>query len=279
MWSVGVQRQLPWKIVLDVNYVGRRAGTCSASATSTSWQPGSCSHPGVNIAALPVQRLRRAARYSENSGRSEYHTTAADHGERRYANGFKLSRRLHVRPSRTTTASDKRNVLWNSYDERQLLGAVELPTGDATPLVVSYIWTCRSSVTRDAAGQHPGRVARSSRSTFVQSGQPFLDSPGPTTRRRGPKAATAAGRPRWRTSMRTRMAVLSRQRQGRQLRVHPAAFARPPQGRFGNFDAEHHPATPRPAVEHRALQELRAEGSHRSSSPARDVQLHQPSET
>jgi len=40
MWSVGVQRQLPWKVVLDVTYVGRRGVYLQRERNINQLQPG-----------------------------------------------------------------------------------------------------------------------------------------------------------------------------------------------------------------------------------------------
>ena len=125
MWSIGVQRQLPWKIVLDVNYVGRNGSNLQRERNVNQLQPGTIqANPGVNVAALRPYKGYGALRVSENTGDSEYNSLQIS-GERRYSNGFKLSVAYTYGKS-FDNASDKRNVLWNTYDDSNFWGPVEL---------------------------------------------------------------------------------------------------------------------------------------------------------
>jgi hypothetical protein len=170
MWSFGVQRQLPWKIVLDVTYVGRQGRYLQRERNINQLQAGTLqANPGVNIAALRPYKGYGALRVSENSGRSEYNSLQIS-GERRYSNGFKLSVAYTYGKS-YDNGSDKRNVLWNSYDDGNFWG---LSSYDRThALVVSYIydlpfWRDQSTLMRNLLGGW-----QISGSTFVQSGTPF----------------------------------------------------------------------------------------------------------
>ena len=171
MWSVGVQRQLPWKIVLDVNYVGRRGCFLQRERNVNQLQAGTMqANPGVNIAALRPYKGYGALRVSENTGSSEYNSLQIS-GERRYSNGFKLAVAYTYGKS-FDNGSDKRNVLWNTYDDGQLLGAVELRP-DRTRWCVSYIydlpfWRDQSTLLRNLLGGW-----QISGATFIQSGTPF----------------------------------------------------------------------------------------------------------
>ena len=90
---------------------------------------------------------------SENSGRSQYNSLQIS-GERRYSNGFKLSVAYTYGKS-FDNGSDKRNVLWNSYDDANFWG---LSSYDRTHvLVVSYIydlpfWRDQSTLMRNLLG-------------------------------------------------------------------------------------------------------------------------------
>lgn len=170
MWSFGVQRQLPWKIVLDVTYVGRQGRYLQRERNINQLQAGTLqANPGVNIAALRPYKGYGALRVSENSGRSEYNSLQIS-GERRYSNGFKLSVAYTYGKS-YDNGSDKRNVLWNSYDDANFWG---LSSYDRThALVVSYIydlpfWRDQSTLMRNLLGGW-----QISGATFVQSGTPF----------------------------------------------------------------------------------------------------------
>jgi hypothetical protein len=137
MYSVGIQRQLPWKIVLDVTYVGRQGRYLQRERNINQLLPGTLqANPGVNIAALRPYKGYNAIRISENSGRSQFNSLQIS-GERRYANGFKLSVAYTYGRS-WDNGSDKRNILWNTYDDANFWG---LSSYDRTHVfVVSYIW-------------------------------------------------------------------------------------------------------------------------------------------
>jgi hypothetical protein len=170
MWSAGVQRQLPYKVVLDVTYVGRRGVYLQRERNINQLLPGTIqANPGVNIAALRPYKGYGALRVSENSGKSEYNSLQLS-AERRYANGFKLAVAYTYGKS-FDNGSDKRNVLWNSYDDANFWG---LSSFDRThALVVSYIWDVpfwrdQSTVLHNLLGGW-----QISGATFIQSGTPF----------------------------------------------------------------------------------------------------------
>ncbi len=170
MWSFGVQRQLPAKIVLDVNYVGRRGVYLQRERNVNQLLPGTLqANPGVNIAALRPYKGYGALRVSENSGRSTYNSLQVG-VERRYSNGFKLS--VAYTYSRSfDNGSDKRNVLWNTYDEAGFWGPSSYDRPHA--LVLSYIYDLpflrdqKSLLANILGGWQMSGV------TWIQSGTPF----------------------------------------------------------------------------------------------------------
>jgi len=168
MWAFGIQRQLPWKVVLDVTYVGRNGSYLQRERNINQLQPGTLPSP-INIAALRPYKGYGALRVSENTGDSEYNSLQIS-GERRYSNGFKLSVAYTYGRS-YDNASNKRDVLWNTYDDSNFWG----PSGhDRTHvLVVSYIydlpfWRDQSTLMRNLLGGW-----QISGSTFLRSGTPF----------------------------------------------------------------------------------------------------------
>jgi hypothetical protein len=170
MWSFGVQRQLPWKVVLDVTYVGRNGSYLQRERNINQLKPGTLqANPGVNIAALRPYKGYGALRVSENTGDSEYNSLQIS-GERRYSNGFKLSVAYTYGKS-FDNASDKRNVLWNTYDDSNFWGPSSYDRTHV--LVVSYIWDLpfwrdQSTLMRNLLGGW-----QISGSTFLRSGTPF----------------------------------------------------------------------------------------------------------
>ncbi len=111
------------------------ARTSSASATSTNRWPGTAqANPGVNIAALRPFKGYGPIRLSENAGYSKYNSLQVS-GERRYKNGFKFSVAYTLGHSEDN-ASNKRDVMFNSYDDTWLLGQLDLRPSPCVRLLV-----------------------------------------------------------------------------------------------------------------------------------------------
>jgi hypothetical protein len=77
-------------------------------------------NPGVNIAALRPYKGYGAIRISENAGSSTYNSLQIS-ADRRYTKGLKVGFAYTLGHS-TDDASDKRNVLWNTYDDTNYIG-------------------------------------------------------------------------------------------------------------------------------------------------------------
>jgi len=156
--------------VLDVTYVGRNGSYLQRERNVNQLQPGTIqANPGVNIAALRPYKGYGALRVAENTGDSEYNSLQIS-GERRYANGFKLSVAYTYGKS-YDNASDKRNVLWNTYDDSNFWGPSSYDRTHV--LVVSYIydlpfWRDQTTLMRNLLGGW-----QISGSTFLRSGTPF----------------------------------------------------------------------------------------------------------
>ena len=170
MWTVGIQREIPFGIVVDLTYVGRRGKYQQRETNINQLQPGTLqANPGVNIAALRPYKGYGALRVSQNVARSEYNSLQVS-AERRYANGLKVSAAYTYGRS-YDNASDKRNVLWNSYDDSNFWGPSSFDRRHV--LVVSYIWDLpffkdQGTLMRNILGGW-----QISGSTFVRSGTPF----------------------------------------------------------------------------------------------------------
>jgi hypothetical protein len=117
MWSAGVQREIPFNIIVDMTYVGRRGLYLQRERNINQLPvPGTIqANPGVNVAALRPYKGYNAIRLSENAGRSIYHSLQIG-ADRRYSNGLKIGAAYTLSKS-DDNASDKRNVLWNTYDD------------------------------------------------------------------------------------------------------------------------------------------------------------------
>ena len=97
-------------------YVGRRGLYLQRERNINQLPPGTlAANPGVNIAALRPYKGYGVIRLSENAGRSIYNSLQLS-ADRRYTNGLKVGVGLHARQVEDN-GSDKRNVLWNTYDD------------------------------------------------------------------------------------------------------------------------------------------------------------------
>jgi hypothetical protein len=122
MWAAGVQREVPFGFTVDVTYVGRRGLYLQRERNINQLpQPGSVqANPGINIAALRPYTGYGAIRFSENAGKSRYHSLQIS-ADRRYINGLKVGAAYTLGKSEDN-ASSKRNVLWNTYDDTIFFG-------------------------------------------------------------------------------------------------------------------------------------------------------------
>lgn len=115
-YSAGVQRELPLGFVLDAAYVGRQGRNLQRERNINQLAPGTLqANPGVNRDALRPYKGYGVIRESENTGRSQYNSLQLG-ADRRFKNGFKFGAAYTLGHS-TDNASDKRNVLFNAFDD------------------------------------------------------------------------------------------------------------------------------------------------------------------
>jgi hypothetical protein len=123
-WAAGVQRELPFGFMVDVTYVGRRGLYLQRERNLNQLRPGTLqANSGVNIAALRPYRGYGAIRLSENAGSSRYHSLQLS-ADRRYTKGLKVGAAYTLSKSEDN-GSDKRAVLWNTYDDTAYWGTSE----------------------------------------------------------------------------------------------------------------------------------------------------------
>jgi hypothetical protein len=170
MWSAGVQREVTGGIVLDVTYVGRRGLYQQRERNLNQMPEGTLTrNPGVNPAALRPYKGYGALRMTENAADSRYNSLQIS-GERRYANGLKLSVAYTLGKS-TDSASDKRNVVWNTYDDTSYRGPSDFDRRHV--LVVSYIYDLPFYRNPTNLVQNLLGGWQISGATFMRSGTPF----------------------------------------------------------------------------------------------------------
>jgi hypothetical protein len=116
MWATSVQREVPWGLTVEAAYVGRRGLYLPRERNINQLAAGTLqANPGVNIAALRPYKGYGAIRLSENAGNSKFHSFQLS-VDRRYSNGLKVGGAYTLSKSEDN-ASDKRNVVWNTYDD------------------------------------------------------------------------------------------------------------------------------------------------------------------
>jgi len=230
MWSTGVQREVPWGFVMDVTYVGRRGLYLVRERNINQLPvPGTVqANPGVNIAALRPYRGYGTIRLSENSGRSIYHSLQVS-ADRRYTNGLKVGAAYTLGKSEDN-ASDKRNVIWNTYDDRSFWGPSSFDRTHVLSVYYIYdlpFWREPSNLMQNLLGGW-----QISGATFYRSGTPFSitradDRAGVGDGGFG-QPVDLVGDPGANTNGKFSTGT------DENFSFNPGAFANPAQGRFGN---------------------------------------------
>ena len=232
MFATSLQREIPLGFVVDVTYIHRKGLYLQRERNINQLLPGTIqANPGVNIAALRPYAGYGAIRVSENAGRSKYNSLQIS-ADRRYRNGLRVGFAYTLGHS-TDNASDKRNVLWNTYDDTIFRGNSSF---DRRHVVgVSYIydlpfWRDQTTLLRNLLGGWqisgasffrtgtPGSIVQTSQDIAgvgdVGFGQPYNQVGDPKANANGQLSA-GSGR-------------------DDNFWFNPAAFARPAAGTFGN---------------------------------------------
>ena len=115
-YSAGIQRELPWNFIVDAAYVGRRGLYLQRERNINQLPAGTIqANPGVNTDALRPYKGYGVIRLSENAGYSKYNSFQLGI-DRRYSKGFSFGLAYTLGKSEDN-ASDKRTVMFNSYDD------------------------------------------------------------------------------------------------------------------------------------------------------------------
>jgi hypothetical protein len=170
MWSVGVQREMPFGFVLDVTYVGRVGLYLQRERNINQLQPGTVqANPDVNIAALRPYKGYGALRLTENAGRSEYNGLQIS-ADRRYQNGLKVGFAYTLGKSEDN-GSHLRNVVWNTYDDTGFWGPSNFDRRHVLNIYYIYdlpFWREQNTLMKNLLGGW-----QVSGATFFRTGTPF----------------------------------------------------------------------------------------------------------
>lgn len=170
LWSAGVQREVPFGFIVDATYVGRRGLYLQRERNINQLPAGTLqANPGVNIAALRPYLGYGVIRLSENAGRSIYHSLQLS-ADRRYTNGLKVGFAYTLSKSEDN-GSDKRNVLWNTYDDTLYEG----PSNFDRRHVLNFYYIYDLPIFRDQSTLMGNLLGgwQVSGATFMRSGTPF----------------------------------------------------------------------------------------------------------
>jgi Carboxypeptidase regulatory-like domain len=171
MWSAGVQREIPFGFVVDATYVGRRGLYLQRERNINQMpQAGTIqANPGVNAAALRPYKGYGIIRIGENSGRSIYNSLQLG-ADRRYSHGLKVGLAYTLGKSEDN-GSDKRNVLWNAYDDTNFWGASSFDRRHVLSVYYIYdlpFWRSPTNLVQNILGGW-----QISGATFLRTGTPF----------------------------------------------------------------------------------------------------------
>jgi Carboxypeptidase regulatory-like domain len=168
-WAAGIQREIPFGFIVDATYVGRRGLYLQRERNINQLQPGQAATPGVNIAALRPYKGYGVIRISENAAKSMYNSLQLS-VDRRYSNGLRIGAAYTLGKSEDN-GSDKRNVLWNSYDDTIYWGPSNFDRRHV--ISISYIydlpfWRNPTNLVQNLLGGW-----QISGATFMRTGTPF----------------------------------------------------------------------------------------------------------
>ena len=170
MWSTGVQREVPYGFVMEVSYVGRRGVNLQRERNINQPLPGTLlANPSINPAALRPYKGYGAVRLSENVASSRYHSLQIS-ADRRYSNGLKIGAAYTLGKS-DDNGSDKRNVVWNSYDDSGFWGPSNFDRRHVFGFHYIYdlpFWREQETLVKNLLGGW-----QISGATFIRSGTPF----------------------------------------------------------------------------------------------------------
>jgi hypothetical protein len=168
--AISLQREIPFGFTLDVTYVNRQGRNNQRERNINQLLPGTLqNNPGVNIAALRPYKGYGAIRLTENTGRSRYNSLQIS-ADRRYVNGLKVGAAYTFGKSEDN-ASDKRNVLWNSYDDSGYWGPSNFDRRHVLNIYYIYdlpFWKEQDTLLKNIAGGW-----QISGASFFRTGTPF----------------------------------------------------------------------------------------------------------
>ena len=136
-WNFTVQRELPWKSILSVAYVGRRGLHLQRESNINQPTPDVVlANPGVNIDALRPYKGYNSIRETDNVASSRYNSLQVD-WHRRFTNGL-LVGFAYTYSKSSDDGSNQRDIIPDTYYAHNLWGPSEFD--DRHILAVHFLY-------------------------------------------------------------------------------------------------------------------------------------------
>lgn len=136
-WNVTYETELPGNFIMTGGYIGRVGTHLERTRNINQLQPGAIqANPGVNVNALRPYRGFAQIDANENAARSEYNSFQFE-VNRRFSKGLLIGVAYTYSKS-YDNASNRRDILWNAYDDRNFWGPSNFDTRHM--LLVNYIY-------------------------------------------------------------------------------------------------------------------------------------------
>ncbi len=139
MWNISFQREVGFKTLLEVGYVGRTATRMERVRDINQLPQGSLLRPelkGVNPNYLRPYKGFANIIFGENAARSEYNGLQFNL-TRRFSDGLSFGA-AYTYSSSWDNADNRRDRVWNSADDRNFWGPADYDVGHA--LVVNWVY-------------------------------------------------------------------------------------------------------------------------------------------
>jgi hypothetical protein len=126
-WNVTFERELPFDTILTTGYIGRVGTHLERVRNLNQLQPGTIqANPGINVNALRPYKGFAQIDANENAARSEYNSFQLE-ANRRFSKGLLLGFAYTFSKS-VDNGSQRRNILYNAFDDRNFWGPSEFDT-------------------------------------------------------------------------------------------------------------------------------------------------------
>lgn len=169
-WNVTFERELPFDTILTTGYIGRVGTHLERVRNLNQLQPGTIqANPGVNVNALRPYKGFAQIDANENAARSEYNSFQLE-ANRRFSKGLLLGFAYTLSKS-MDNGSQRRNILYNAFDDRNFWGASEFDTRH----IVMFNYVYELPLFRDSQGIKKTMLGgwQVSGNTQWQTGTPF----------------------------------------------------------------------------------------------------------